>query len=300
MSTLLGVLALVVHTALIAMAAPLLWGAIDSLAARFAGRGGPPVLQAWRDTVRLLRKQPMRAENASVAMRAAPVTVLSLAAVCGLLIPSFTLGMATAPAADILSIAVLLMLGRTVQTLAAIDAGTGPSGVGATEGTRLALASEPALLLAFAALAYGAGDGNLDLILRSARDGGLASGPAAAVAAGALALLAWADAARPLPDADFSARDLAMLRLASQLRLVAWIDLVGALAVPLSLASADAGPVTWGIGLVGWGIRVMFAALALAGARVRLSPGRAPAVLMLALALSGVAAALSMMTEGAT
>ena len=301
MSLLIALLIQVVHIALVLLAAPTLAGVLGWLSDRVAGRDGAPVMQPWRDLARLLRKQPVLADNASVLVRAAPLVSLTLAALCAALVPSFSLGMALAPLADTLTIAGLLALGRVVLTLAAMDAGTGEGGLAASNATSLAVLAEPALLLGFVALSLLAGTGNLDLMIDVLRDGYRPAGPAVAVAITALAILGWAETVtRPL-DRAFSARDLASVRMAEDLRRLVWFGLIATLACPAGIAAAEGGPVDWMVGLVTWGARLLLAAAAMAGLRLLIGSGHprgVPAVLGVAALLGVLAVALTLAKMG--
>ena len=293
MNTMVSVVAQILHMLLVLLAAPLLTGLIDVLSRFLAGRQGPTIQQPWRDLIRLFRKGPVRAENASAVARFAPLASVVLAVVVVSLIPSFALGTVSAPLADVLSLAALFALGRVVMVLAAMDAGTGEDGVAATLTARLAIAAEPALLLAAFALALQAGGGDLDHIVAARMDGLLVPASAGALAIAAVALLGWAEAVRPSLDGAYSASDLALVRVAAQLRLVAWCDLIGALVLPFGMAAAGAGPLAWGLGLLAWAGRMGLAALVLAGLRVVAPPQWAPAGIVLALAFGGVSAVLA-------
>ncbi len=300
MSILLSLVTQVAHIVLMLLAAPLLAGLVGVLSDRLAGREGPPIVQPWRDLSRLFRKHTVRAENASCVTRLAPKLSVVVAAVGVFLIPSFALGMVSAPLADLLSLAMLFALGRIVLVLAAMDAGTGEGGVAAAETSRLAIAAEPALLLAVFTLALLAGGGNLDQIIGARLEGLLLPGPASALAVAALALLGWTEAVRPGMDTAFSARDLALLQIAEQLRLLAWCDLIGALALPFGMAAAGIGSAAWGIGLLAWVGRLLLAALVLAGVRVFAPALRVPAVVVFALLLCGIAVVLGLVGGGTT
>ncbi len=294
MSVLLSAVAQLVHLLLVLLAAPALAGLIGVLSQFLAGRKGPPIQQPWRDLTRLFRKITVRAENASAVSRLAPLVSVVLAALSALLIPSFTLGMVSAPLADLLSLAALFALGRVVLVLAVMHAGNGEGGFAATGTVRLSIAAEPAMLLAVFGLALLAGGSEFDRIVTARMEGLLLPGPAGALAMAALALIGWVDAVRPNMDAAFSARDLALVRIAEQLRLVAWCDLIGAMALPFGMAAAGAGPLAWGFGLLAWAGRLVLAALVLAGVRVFAPAHLAPAGGVLALALCGVAVVLAM------
>ena len=55
----------VIQMALVLMLAPGLTGFVRVLKARLVGRRGPPLVQPYRDLLRLLKKEVVLAENAS-------------------------------------------------------------------------------------------------------------------------------------------------------------------------------------------------------------------------------------------
>ena len=301
MTILAALIVQILHTILVFLAAPTLAGVLGWLTDRLAGREGQPILQPWRDLLRLMRKQPVLAENASAVVRVTPLLTFTLAGVCAVLVPSFSLGMALAPMADLLTIAALLALARVVLVLAVMDAGTGEGGVAATQATSLAVAAEPALLLAIVALSMLAGTGNLDLIIDARRDGIFPAGPTAELAVAALAVLAWAETEAVPIDQAFSARDLALVTAAGHLRRLVWFSLVGALAFPAGIAAANTGPIAWLAGSFAWCARLALAALVLSGVRLlmgRVPPRGLPAILGLAALLCLLAVALSLANAG--
>ena len=89
-------------------AAFLLAACLPIAEARSSGRSGPPLSQPWQDWRRLLRKRPVTNESSTVALPLIPGLCLVLTAIAALLVPSFTLGMATAPFSDL-----LVILGHT-------------------------------------------------------------------------------------------------------------------------------------------------------------------------------------------
>ena len=123
MSALLAPVALLLHAALVLAAAPVLAGALRLARARLEGRRGPPLSQGWRDLARLSRKRPVLAQDASWVFAAVPGVCATATVAAALLVPSFALGMATAPLSDLLVVAGLLALARCVLALAGLDAG---------------------------------------------------------------------------------------------------------------------------------------------------------------------------------
>ncbi len=286
----LSILAQLLHMAAVLIAAPLLTGLADRLAVR---RAAPDVLLPWHAVLRLLRKQPMRVIGTSVIARLAPALAVIFATLTVFLVPSFCAGMVSAPAADLLTIAGLFVLGRVVLVLAAMDMGTGSGAVAATEIARLGLAAEPVLLLTALSIGLASGTGNLDAILAMRAEALVPGTPSIMLALAALALLGWSDAQTPKIEAFFGGPDLALLRIAGQIRLLAWCDLVGALALPFGMATVAGGFAGWGLGLLAWIGRTLLAALLLAAVRNIGATARVRTVLALAAALCGIAAVLA-------
>ena len=172
MNAALGFLALLLHLALMLAAAPILLGAIRKLKARLLARTGPPIIQPWRDLARLARKQPVLAENASWLFSAAPAAAFTATLAAAALVPSFALGMTTAPLADLLVIGGLLALARVILALAGVVVGTAFGGIGSSREMMYASFAEPALVLVIFTLALLAGGTNLDAIAGLLMGGG--------------------------------------------------------------------------------------------------------------------------------
>ena len=172
MSALAGIATLCVHVSLMLAAAPVLTGFLRWLEARLLGRAGPSPLQPWRDLVRLARKQPVVALEASWLFRAAPATGFAATLAAAALVPGFALGMASGPLADLIVIAGLLALARSALALAALDVGTAFGGIGASRAVTFAAFAEPAMLMVVFTLALIAGTTNLDAMAEALREGG--------------------------------------------------------------------------------------------------------------------------------
>jgi formate hydrogenlyase subunit 4 len=294
MTVLSGIVAQLLHIALVLAAAPTLAGIQRWMQARLAGRVGPSLLQPWRDLIRLSRKSPMLAESASGVTAYAPMAVAAAIGIAACLVPSFTLGMAFAPLADLLLIAGLLMAARAAMSLAALDAGTTPGGMAGSRIMLLGCLAEPALLLVLFVLALLAGSLDLDLIAAMQVENGLAWRIGVGIALAATVLTAWEDAT-PLDAAalDLAGRDLALIEAAAALRLLVWFNLIGAMFLPLGMAPPGGGPLAWTVGVAAWLARtlVLAAALVLSQAAIgRVGPQRAARVLGVAVLLGLLAA----------
>lgn len=309
MTLLLSLVAQLLHAALMLAAAPLLVGVLRWFEARLAGRTGPPLLQPWRDLGRLVGKQSVLAENSSALFRTAPAVAFAALVAAAMLVPSFTPGMIGAPAADLLVIAGLMALSRSVLALAALDTGAAFGGIGASRGMLVSVCAEPALLLVFFTLALLAGSTNLDAVAAVLGEAGGARA-ALALALPALIAVALAESGRVLAgdrmlgelamvDAamalEYSGRHLALIKAAAALKLLVWLSLIAVVFAPFGVAPAGVSPAFWLPGLAAWAVKlcVLVAALALFEtvlSRMRLF--RVPAFLGIALLLALLAAVL--------
>ncbi len=264
MTVLLAAVAQVLHCGLVLLAAPTAGGLMRWIEARLAGRSGPPLLQPWHELIRLARKQPTAAENASALFDAAPPTVLAATALAVSLVPSFSTGMLFAGMADLLLLAGLIALPRASLALAALDAGTARGGLAAAHAMSLTCFVDPAVFLAILALGILGGTTHLDLLVGLQRVGMLQ--PSGACALAAVSLSAVTVASVDLSDllTEFSGVDLAIVSLAEDLRLLFWLNLIGAVFLPIGMASAAAGPVAWIAGLLAWALKLVVLITALA------------------------------------
>jgi formate hydrogenlyase subunit 4 len=272
----LSLVAQVLHIALMIIAAAALAAATAWLDARLSGLTGPPLLSQWRDLVRLSRKTAPHTENLSALSHFAPAVAMGATLAAAALVPSFTLGMALSPLADMLVIVTLLTIARVAIALAALDSGAPLPGFAQQGASTRAVFAEPALMLAIVALALMGGTFNLDLVIGQQREGVLLPAAASAVTLTALLALLLADISLPAGATDeaFGGIDLAMVQVATWLRRLVWIDLIGGLFLPIGLAAADSTPIAWLAGLGCWGFKLTAAAIALSGFQTLL--GRIP------------------------
>lgn len=300
MNLLSAVLTQLLHIALMLAVAPALAGILGKTEAAFGGRKGPPVLQPWRDLRRLLRKQQVRVESATIVSRHGALLGFAAvtAAVC--LVPSFTLGMAFAPLSDLLPIVGLLTVMRATRALMLLDTGTAPGGVAAARTMRLALFGDTALLLGVFTLSALAGTTNLDVLASLQREGLLQPAAASALAAAALVAIVVVrslaqERAEPIGDTPM------LEPLTASLETLFWLDLIGSLFLPIGMAEAEAGPLAWGIGLVAWLLKLAVLTVGLAACRWLMGsqrPRAATELLALAGLLALVAAVFAISSTG--
>ena len=262
----IGVASLLLHAALMLAGAPLLAGMQARVRARLLGRAGPPLTQPWRDLVRLWRKRPVLPGRASWLFQGAPFACLSAVFVATLLVPSFALGVATAPASDLIVLAGLLVVDRCVMALAGYEAGTALGGMGASRIIMATVWAAPATVLVILLLTTLAGTSNLHaacaVLQEVPRELAVAWLPgAAALAIVGFTMVRRGQGGPPLASMqdgaalEYSGPALAVIALTGQLRALAWISLFAALVLPFGLAPAGAGPLAWSVGIAAWVVK---------------------------------------------
>lgn len=257
MAVLAGILATLLHAALVLAVAPLLLGLGRWLKARMLGRAGPPPWQPVLALLKLVRKRPVLAEGSSVVTRAAPYVAVVALFAAALLVPSFARGMALAPLSDLLLIGALLALARAAQVLAGMDAGTAFGGLGAAREASFAALAEPAFIVSVLVIAMLVGGTNLEAASAALQE----VSPGLRVSLGlvlvALVVVAVAENARMPVDnpathleltmvheamiLEASGRHLALWEAAAALKLLVWLSLLLALFVPFGTAGSVPG-----------------------------------------------------------
>ena len=312
MSSLVALLILLLHAGLMGLAVPALLGLLGVVQARLAGRAGPSLLQPWRDLRRLARKQPVLPESASPLLLAGPLVALTCLVAAALLVPSFALGMASAPAADLLVLAGLLAASRMAMAATAMESGGAIGSLSAGRAMSLAVLTEPVLLLVVFAVATMAGSTNLDSVAGALREGGSALRVSLGLGLAAAAIVALVETGRfqggsvlglgqDTAALTLSGWHLAAADCAAALRLVVWLSLLVVVFVPMGIAPVGAGLGAWVVGLVAWltKMAVLAAVLTLVQAgRPALRWGAAPGLLGVALLLSVLAAVFLFIGQG--
>src|SRR4029079_12932730 len=116
---------------------PLLVGFVRTVKASLLHRQGPPLIQPYRDIVRLLRKDVVLAHSASWLFRAIPYLIFAATWVAAALVPTFATGLMFSWSADLIAIIALLGLARFFLALAGLDLGTSFRGSGSRRGGRI-------------------------------------------------------------------------------------------------------------------------------------------------------------------
>jgi formate hydrogenlyase subunit 4 len=246
-----------VQVLLVLFLAPLITGLVRKVKARLLRRRGSPVIQPYRDLVRLLRKEVVLADNASWLFRAVPYIVFAATWVAAAMVPTFRTGLLFSWSADLIAIVALLAGARFLLALAGLDVGTSFGGIGASREVMIASLAEPAMLMITFTLALIAGSTQLSTMAEYMVSPAIGLRVSLGLALTALVIVAIAENARIPVDnpsthleltmvheamvLEYSGRHLALIELAASLKLLLYLSLIACLFAPWGLAAPDAG-----------------------------------------------------------
>jgi formate hydrogenlyase subunit 4 len=251
---------------LVLLLSPLLTGFVRKVKARLLRREGPPLLQPYRDLIRLMRKEVVLAQNASWLFRVIPYIIFAGTWVAAALVPTFRSGLLFSWTADLIAIIALLGSARFFLALAGLDVGTSFGGIGASREVMIASLAEPAMLMIMFTLALIAGSTQLSAMAAFMLSSQVGLRVSLGLALLALIMVAIAENARIPVDnpathleltmvheamvLEYSGRHLALIDLTSELKLLLYVSLIGCLFVPWGIAAPGAGAQVVAVGLV--------------------------------------------------
>ncbi len=240
---------------MVLLLAPMLVGLVRKVKSRLLRRQGPPILQPYRDLLRLLRKEAVLAENASWLFRATPYLIFAATWVAAALVPTFATGLLFSWSADLIAIIALLASARFFLALAGMDVGTSFGGIGSSREVMIASLAEPAMITIVFTLALIAGSTQLSTMAAFMGSSAVGLRVSLALALIALVIVALAENARIPVDnpathleltmvheamvLEYSGRHLALIELAADLKLLLYISLIACLFVPWGLAQSS-------------------------------------------------------------
>ena len=264
MTALRDILSQGVQMGLVLLLAPLLTGFVRKVKARLLRRRGPPLLQPYRDLIRLMRKDVVLADNASWLFRVIPYLMFAGTWVAASLVPTFGNGLLFSWTADLIAIIALLGSARFFQALAGMDVGTAFGGIGSSREVMIASLAEPAMLITVFSVAMIAGSTQLSYVAEFMGSDVVGLRVSLGMAFVALTIVALAENARIPVDnpathleltmvheamvLEYSGRHLALIDLSSQLKLLLYVSLIACVFLPWGTATADAGAVRLGLG----------------------------------------------------
>lgn len=247
----------VIHLVFALLITPLLIGVMRTTRARMEGRIGGGVLQPWRDVLKLLAKEPLRAPGSTPVLTTAPILLMASSLVLCALIPLVsTAALANVPG-DLFVVVSVLLVGTVVLALLGLESGSAFGGMGSSRHMVIAALVEPTVLLSIYSLSLPTGSANLSVIVQARReDLSTLLNPVSVLAIVALVVVVVAETGRLPVDnpsthleltmvheamiLESGGRDLGWLEFGSWLRLTALLGLVVNLAAPWGVARDDA------------------------------------------------------------
>ena len=259
--------------------APALTGVTRKMKARLQRRIGPSILQSYRDLRRLFGKDVVLAENSSWLFRVAPYLIFAATWVAAALVPTFQTGLLFSWTGDLIAIVALLGAARFIQAVAALDTGTSFGGIGVSREMMIASLAEPAMMMVVFTVALVAGSTQLSTIAAFMADMESLR-VSLAMALVALIIVALAENTRIPVDnpsthlevtmvheamvLEYSGRHLAMIELASSLKLLLYISIIACIFFPFGLLTGEAGLSAYLVSLVAYLLKVIVTSLLLA------------------------------------
>jgi len=288
--TALGLAGGLLQPALIVAGSPVLAGVMRQVRARLEGRAGAGVGQPWRDLRKLFGKERLGSRGTGEVFRTAPLLLVGTTLVVAVVAPFVTTRSAADPVADLFAVVALLALGTVALALAGLDTGTAFGGMGASREMTIIALVEPTLLVAIFALSVRVGSTNLgDIVAATLGDPARALSPVSLLAAVALGVVVVAETGRLPVDnpsthleltmvheamvLEYAGPDLAMVELASAMRLTVFLGLLANLFLPWGIATTDS-PVALLVGVLALVVKVGLLGAGLAAAEVFLAKQR--------------------------
>jgi formate hydrogenlyase subunit 4 len=252
---------------LVVALAPLLLGFTRKLKARLLRRRGPPMVQPYRDLLKLLRKEAVLAQNASWLFRAGPYMIFAATWVAAALVPTFASGLVFSWVGDLIAIIALIGSARFFLALVGMDIGTSFGGIGSSREMLFASLAEPAMIMIVFTVALVAGSTQLSFIASYMQEHASLR-VSLGLALIALTIVAVAENARIPVDnpathleltmvheamvLEYSGRHLAMIELAAAVKLLLYVSLIACIFVPWGLAPAGSGPAAYAAGVAAY------------------------------------------------
>jgi formate hydrogenlyase subunit 4 len=253
---------------LVLLLSPLLTCFVRKVKARLLSRRGPPVLQPYRDLIRLMRKEVVLAESASWLFRVVPYIVFAGTWVAASLVPTFRSGLLFSWSADLIALIALLGSARFFLALAGLDVGTSFGGIGSSREVMIASLAEPAMLMIVFTLALVAGSTQLSAMAAYMMSDEVGLRVSLGLALLALIMVALAENGRiPIDNPathleltmvheamvlEYSGRHLALIDLSSQLKLLFYISVIGCLFAPWGIAPPNGSAAEIAIGVASY------------------------------------------------
>jgi len=246
---------------------PLLTGVIRKVKSWMQCRQGPSVLQPYRDIWKLLRKSTVASREASWLFLVIPYVCLGAMVCLAVMVPVFTTG-PSGGVGDMVAVIYVLGLFRFMMVLGGLEGGSSFGGMGSSRELMISAIVEPTLLLSIFSVA--AISGTTDLSAISEHFAGLGPNglsPTLFLASAAIFISLMAENSRVPFDnpathleltmvhegmlLEYSGRELAMMEMASYVRLTMFMVILSNVFFPWGIAlGTGAGQLAIGVAAI--------------------------------------------------
>jgi formate hydrogenlyase subunit 4 len=233
--------------------APLFAGWIAQCRAWLQSRSAPPLTQPYRMLRKLFQKDVALATNASPLFRATPYILFGTMVLAAAIIPSVATDLPLARVADAIALIGLFATARVFLSLAAMDIGTAFGSMGARREMMVGFLAEPALLMVLFNAFLLSGSTALPSVVEASIARSYVIDPSLLFAGVAFTMVLFAENARiPIDNPathleltmiheamvlEYSARHLALVEWASDLKLFNYACIGFALFLPWGIAT---------------------------------------------------------------
>ncbi|MFA7398373.1 MAG: NADH-quinone oxidoreductase subunit H [Candidatus Bathyarchaeia archaeon] len=248
----------VVNLVFVVLVSPLFISLIKKVKARAQRRQGPPILQTYRNLVKLLKKETVYSENSSWIMRATPLVNLAAILTASLFVPLLVVPEPTDLIGNIILFLYLLALAKFFMALAGLDAGSAFGGMGSSREMAILALFEPVIIVVFAALAFAYKTVNIPDIFRGALASNVLVNPVMILLAASIFIVIIVESARiPVDNPEThleltmvheamileqSGKNLAMLELSSAMKQTLLMGVLINTLIPWGLATDFSAP----------------------------------------------------------
>lgn len=248
----------VVNLVFVVLVSPLFISLIKKVKARAQRRQGPPILQTYRNLVKLLKKETVYSENSSWITRATPLVNLAAILAASLFVPMLVVPEPTDLIGNIILFLYLLALAKFFMALAGLDAGSTFGGMGSSREMAISALIEPVIIVVFAALAFAYKTVNIPDIFRGALASNVLVNPVMVLIAASIFIVIIVESARiPVDNPEThleltmvheamileqSGKNLAMMELSSAMKQTLLMGVLINTLIPWGLATDFSAP----------------------------------------------------------
>lgn len=154
----------IVQTIVLLLLAPVFTGISRVMRAKMHSRKGPPIMQDYRDLVKLMKRQDVAPAASGMMFRIMPYELFGSVLLIALAVPVVTLASPLGIMGDLITIAYLFAFSRFIFAVSGLESGSPFAALGASRESTLGILVEPTMILALIVAALINGSTNIGTI----------------------------------------------------------------------------------------------------------------------------------------